>query len=181
MALSKTSVFLAGRSQTTQLAVLVYRLANPVDLRVTSNGLVVGVDADHLEVLESGILGHPVGAENPQRFSDTASNSFFGDCLMVANGLELVNTMVLGLSVRGTLGDLLLSATTANSNAIDDKPLLGTEPKSSGLLGPGRARTSVDHIQLPVLPTAKSKKEEEDITLLLAPDFLHVFVGSHLG
>ena len=43
-----------------------YVLGHPVDLGVTGDGLVVGVDHDDLEVLVGRVLVYPVRVENPQ-------------------------------------------------------------------------------------------------------------------
>ena len=48
------------------------RSAHPVDLGVTGDGLVVGVDHDHLKVLVGRVLAHPVGVEHAQSLESAA-------------------------------------------------------------------------------------------------------------
>lgn len=50
MALVETSALLAGGGEATELAMLVYRVDNPVDAGIAANGLVLGVDEDDFEV-----------------------------------------------------------------------------------------------------------------------------------
>lgn len=45
---------------------LVHRLADPVDPRVPTNGLVLRVDQNNLEELVGGVLVDPVAVEHPQ-------------------------------------------------------------------------------------------------------------------
>lgn len=109
-------------------------VTDPVDLRIPTDGLVEGVDADHLVELESRVLGNPVGVEDTKRFSDASTNSFLSDSLEITFWLQLVDTMVLGLTVSGTLWRLLLSATTSDTNTVDDKALLGLVTQTAGFL-----------------------------------------------
>ena len=52
----KTTVLASCGGEATKLTVLVYRVADPVDAGVTADGLVEGVDHDHLEPLVNGVL-----------------------------------------------------------------------------------------------------------------------------
>lgn len=51
MALVETSALLAGGGESTELAVLVHGVDDPVDAGVTADGLVLGVNEDNLEIL----------------------------------------------------------------------------------------------------------------------------------
>merc|ERR1712094_52870 len=57
----QTTVLPASRSDTTELAVLHHRCADPVDARIVANSFVGRIHHHNLKVLESGILVHPVG------------------------------------------------------------------------------------------------------------------------
>ena len=54
-------------------------------------------------------------------------------------------------TVGSTLGDGLLAATTANSNAVDDIALLGLVTEAAGLVGARGPGGPVDNVQLAVL------------------------------
>ena len=66
MALAETTRALAGRSEAAQLAVLHHCLAHPVDLGVTTDGLVRRIGQNHLEEFVRGVLAYPVGVEHAQ-------------------------------------------------------------------------------------------------------------------
>ena len=46
--------------------------AHPVDFGVSGDGLVVGIDHDHLEVLVGRILTHPVRVQHTKTLESTA-------------------------------------------------------------------------------------------------------------
>lgn len=71
--LAHTTVFTASSSQPTELTVLVDWFTDPVDSWVTTNSLVEGVHHDHLKELVSGILCDPVGVDNSQATTVSAS------------------------------------------------------------------------------------------------------------
>lgn len=56
VSLSNTPVLLAGSSQAAHLAVLVHRVADPVDACVAADGLVGGVDENDFEEFVGGVL-----------------------------------------------------------------------------------------------------------------------------
>lgn len=51
-------MLLAGTGEATEFSVLLHSSADPVDLRVTSDGLVEGIDADDLKVKQIFMLTH---------------------------------------------------------------------------------------------------------------------------
>ena len=196
---TKTTVLAASRGEATSFAVLVNGVNDPVDAGVVSDDDVVGVDKDHFEILVGGILVDPVRVQHTQVGSNAAS-TFLGNTAQVANELELVNTLVLGLAVNNALVVGSLAATAANSDTVDDKSLLGLVSKLVGLVSSGGAVDADDLLLLAVLPrsaeetmqylqqprkavnskyTPNTKKESQNITLLLSPDFLKILVGSH--
>lgn len=56
---------------------LVDRLANPVDARISSNGLVLRIDHDDLEVLICRVLIDPVRVQDSQ-IGASSADTFFG-------------------------------------------------------------------------------------------------------
>jgi asparagine synthetase B (glutamine-hydrolysing) len=60
VALRNPAALLAGGIDSSGLAVLVGRIADPVDSGVTADGLVERVDHDHLEDFVGGVLIDPV-------------------------------------------------------------------------------------------------------------------------
>ena len=72
-------------------------LCDPVDARVTADGLVLGVDEDDLEVLVGRVLVDPVRVENAE-VGAPAADALFGGGFERALVLELVHTLVGGLA-----------------------------------------------------------------------------------
>jgi hypothetical protein len=175
---SQTSTLLTGGSQTSQFSVLVDGIADPVDLGVVSDGLVGSIDENDFVVFISGILGNPVRVEDSEA-TDLSADSFFSDGSQVSGELELNDTLVGGLTADDTLSDGLLSATSSDSNSVDDVTLLGLVSESSGLIRSGRSGASVDGGELSVFPSSETKNEVQNVRLLLLPKFFKVFVGTH--
>ena len=90
---------------------------------------------------------------------------------MGSAGLELVDTGVDWLSVDDSLGNGLLSATSSDSDSVDDIALLSLVAELSCLLWAGRSGASVDDWKLSVFPCSHSEHESHDIRLLLSPEF----------
>lgn len=178
MALEHTTVLLSSGSETTEFAVLVDSVANPVDARITANSLVGGVNHDHLKVLVGSILAHPIRVEHTKATA-------FASCTLLslaAEGaleLELVHTHVCGLTICGSLGHWALTASTLDSHTVDDIALLRLVAETTGFVGAGRARCTVNSRQLAELPAADSQKEAKQITLLALVKFFEILVGSH--
>jgi hypothetical protein len=167
-----------SRGKTTHFTVLVRSVADPVDAGVVTDSLVLDVNTDYFEVLVSSVGVDPVRVKYTSVGALTA-NTAFGDNLEAAWGLEVVDTLVLGLTVHNTLGALHLAATTADGNTLDGVSLLVLVSKLAGLVGAGGALALVDVGKLTVLPGAKAEKEPHHVTLLLLPYFFEVFVGTH--
>jgi hypothetical protein len=71
--------------------------ADPVDAGITTDGLVLGVDTDDLEVLVGGVLVDPVGVQDTQ-VSSAAANTLLSGGLESTLVLELVDSVVGGLA-----------------------------------------------------------------------------------
>jgi hypothetical protein len=157
-----TTGLLASGGETTRLAVLVDGGADPVDAGITADGLVLGVDEDNLEVLVGGVLVDPVGVQDTQ-VSGAAADTLLSSRLESTLVLELVNSVVGGLAVGGTLGDRALAATAADTGTVDNVTLLGLVTETTGLVGARGARGTVDGVQLAELYYALSAKFNECI------------------
>lgn len=177
--LAEPTALAASRGETAKLTVLVGRVHDPVDAGVVTDNLVLRVDKDDLEILVGGVLVHPVAVEHTQVAADTA-NTLLSNGAKVARGFQLVDSMVLRLSVHDTFAVRALASSTAHGNTVQDKTLLGLVAEAAGLVGAGRAVHARDLGQLAVLPGPDTKEKAEHIALLLLPQLLQVFVSSHV-
>ena len=175
---TETSVLLAGGGETSSFTVLVHRVHDPIDTRIVSDDNVGRIHKDDLEVLVGGILVDPVRVEH-SHVHGVATSALLGDGAEVASVLELVDTLVLGLTEHNTLGVGPLAATTADSNAKHGVALLGLVAELVSLVGSGGAGNLLDLLALTVLPGSHTQKESKSIGLLLSPDLFEVLVGSH--
>lgn len=75
VSLAQSTGALARRGKTTQLAMLLDSVANPVDLWVTTDGVVVWINADDFEVFVGGILSDPVRVQDTES-THTTTNTF---------------------------------------------------------------------------------------------------------
>ena len=176
--LAQATAGAASGGQAAQLTVLLHGLADPVDAGIVLDGSMLGVHQDHLKVLVGGIGVDPVGVQHTQ-VGAAAADTLLGDRAQVASKLQLVDAMVLGLSVHNSLGVGALASATAHGNAVHDVALLGLVAQRASLLGASGA-VHTHHVgQLTVLPCAHAQQKAEHIALLLAPDLLHVSVSTH--
>ena len=122
-------------------------VGDPVDTGITADGLVLGVDQDNLEVLVGGVLVDPVGVQDTQVGAATANTLLSGgsESTLV---LELVDTLVGGLAVGGTLGSRALATTATDTGTVDNVALLGLVTETASLVGARGARSTVDGVQL---------------------------------
>ena len=150
---AEATVLAAGRGEASSLAVLVDGVDDPVDAGIIADGNVTGVDKDNLEVLVSGILVNPVRVQHTHVSAGSAS-TLLGNTAQVADELELVDTVVLGLTIHNTLVVGSLSATAANSDTVDDETLLGLVAELVGLVSSGGAVDLDDLLVLAILPSS---------------------------
>merc|ERR1719161_1112590 len=112
---------------------LVHRVANPIDSRIITDGLVVGVDHHTLIPIVSSVVANPVRVENTQ-FATLPAYTLLGNALKVAGCLLLLHTMVCWLSVDNALEAHPLAATTLNTDTVDHHALLGLVTQLPGLV-----------------------------------------------
>jgi len=132
--LVETPALLSSSSKSPTLPVLVDRLDDPVDLRITADSFVLGIDKDDFKILVGGVLVDPVGVENTQ-ICAAAANTLLSGRLEGTLVLELVHTLVGGLAIGGSLGDRPLAASTADADAVDNVSLLGLVSETTRLVG----------------------------------------------
>ena len=126
-------MFLTSSGETSGFSVLVLGGGDPVDSSVSSDSLVVGVNKDDFEELVGSVLANPVRVEDSE-VSASSADSLLSDGSVGSGRLELVDTLVDGLSVNNTLGNGSLSATSSDSNSVDDITLLGLVAELSSLV-----------------------------------------------
>lgn len=139
----ETSVLSTGGGETSAFSVLVLGGGDPVDSSVSSDGLVVGVNEDDFVELEGSVLANPVGVEN-SKVSASSADSLLSDGSVGSVGLELVDTLVDGLSVDNTLGNGLLSTSSSDSDSVDNVALLGLVAELSCLVDSAGSVNLVD-------------------------------------
>lgn len=159
MTLTLAPTLLSGRRKTAALPPLVNGLGNPVNPGVPSHRLVLRVNSNNFEVLVNTVLVDPVRVQDAQ-VGALSANTFLSGGTERALVLEVVNTLANGLAEGGTFGDGLLAVTTANSDTVDNKALLGLVAETVGFVGAGRARGSVDYVELTVLPASVGVAKE---------------------
>ena len=98
---------------------------------------------------------------------------------MTLGRLELVDTFISWLTVDLSLVDWSLSASSSDSDSVDDIALLSFESELSCLVWSGRPVAFVDDWELSVFPGSDSEKESHDIRLFLTPKFFKILVCSH--
>merc|ERR1719259_852820 len=178
VAFAQSTRSLASGRLATQLAMPLLRFADPLDARISADGCVCGVDHDDFIVFVGGILTDPVRVEDAER-TDLATDAFLGDGLERALELHLVDTVVSGLAISAALATGFLAGTTADTNAVDDKSLLGAVAQSARLLNTSRLGGTVHARQLTVLPRANAEQKSHHVGLFLPPQFVDIFISAH--
>jgi len=177
-ALAVATVLLAGGGEASEFSVLHHRGDDPVDSWVTTDGLVLWVDEDDLEVLVAGVLADPVRVEYTEGAALSAC-TFLGLGPEGSGKLKLGDTHGDWLTVADTLGDRSLTAATLDTNTVNDVTLLGLVAETTGLVWPGWSRRPVDGRELTVLPGSHTEEEPEDVRLLTLVKLFEVLVGTH--
>jgi len=167
-----------GRGETTAFTVLVDGVDDPVDGGIVADGRVVRIDEDDFVVLVGGILVDPVAVENTEVTADT-TNTAFSNRAEVASVLQLVDTLVLGLTVDNTLRIRSLASTTTDSNTVNNVTLLSLHAQSASLVGTSGVSNTADLGELTIFPSTNTKEVTHGIALLLSPEFFKILVGTH--
>merc|ERR1719282_1549196 len=142
MTFSQSTRCLSSSRLSAQFAVLLLRLADPLDARISTDGGVGGIDHDHFVVFVGRILTDPVRVEDAQR-PDLATDTLLGDGLKWTLEFHLIDAMVGRLAISASLGDGLLAGTTANADAVNDESLLRAISQSASLFDASRLRSPV--------------------------------------
>ena len=156
------------------------RLADPVDSGVVTDGSVSGVDQDDFKIFVASVLVDPIRVQDTEATA-SLSNTFFSNVSQVSGKLQMLDTLVLGLTHGLTNVDGSLSASSADSHTIDDVSLLGFVSKFSGLVRTSGSVDSNHSRLLSVLPASNSGDETNNVRLLLLVDLFQVFVGTQLA
>jgi len=106
---------------------------DPVDSGVLADSLVLRIDKNDLEVLVCRVLVDPVGVEDSQVGATTA-DTLLGGSTEGSLVLELVDTLVGGFAVGGTLWRWSLATTTSDADTVDDIALLCLVSETAGLV-----------------------------------------------
>merc|ERR1719465_191056 len=160
---------------TTHLAVLVGRVADPVDAGVVPDSFVRLVDHDQLEPAVAGILAAPVAVEHAET-ADLPADALLGDAAEVPGRLHLVHAGVARLAVHDALRHHLLATPAADPRPEDHITLLRLVPEHARLLRTARPSAAADRGQLTVLPRTQPEQESHHIRLLLLPELVEVLV-----
>ena len=176
--LAEAAGLAAGGGEAAALAVLVDGVDDPVDAGVVADLGVAGIDEDDLVVLHGGVLVDPVGVEDAE-VGVLAAGLLLGDGLEVALELEVVDTLVLGLTEDHTTVILTLASSTTNTGTDNDVSLFGLVSETVSLIGTGRTVACQNVWALTVFPSTHTEQESESIRLLVAVNLFHIFVSTH--
>lgn len=177
-ALAKTTGLASSAGEATALPVLVHRVDDPVDAGVVADLGVRGIDQNNFVVLHGGVLVDPVRVKNAE-VAELAPDLLLGDALEVAVELQMVDTLVLGLTEDHTTVVGALASTATDAAAHDDVSLLGLVAEAVGLVSTGGAVDAGDLGALAVLPGADAEEEADGVTLLVTPQLFHILVATH--
>lgn len=198
VSLAQSTRALSSRCKSAQLAMLLDWIADPIDLWIATDCVVVWIDADDFEVFVSGILCDPVWVQDTET-SHTTTNTFLkldqyeynapfckqwsiphlSNRLQFSVWLQLVDTMALGLAVSASLVYWTLAASTTNADAIDEESLLCTISQATCLVRARWTWSTMESRQLTILPAANAQQVSQDIALFLAIQLLNVTICTH--
>ncbi len=127
MTLSKPTTLLSCRGESSHFSVLHDIGTEPLHIWSPPYGLVEGVHHDYLVVLVRRVLSNPITVQYSQT---TASSPDTLLCHVLETPLEfqLVDTLIGGFTVGGTLGYWPLATSTADTYTVDAYTLLGPVP-----------------------------------------------------
>jgi hypothetical protein len=175
---AESSVLAAGGGQTPSLAVLHDGLADPVDTGIVADDHMGRITQDNFVIFVSGVLVDPVRVEHSE-VAALSADTLLSDTAKVSGKFKLIDTLVLGLSVHNSLMVRPLAATSAHGNAVDHESLLSLISELVGLVSSGGSVNTDNLLVLTVFPGSHTKQKAHDITLLLSPHLLKIFVCTH--
>ena len=176
--LSQSTSLASSTGESTHLAVLVDRADDPVDTRIIADLLVSRVHKNDFVVLHGGVLVDPVRVEDAH-VAVLTSNLLLGNALQVAFELELVYSLVLGLTEDHTTVNLTLASSTTDTGTDYNVSLLGLVAQTVGLVGTGGTVEGQNVRALTVFPGTNTSQETHGVTLLVTPNLFHVLVATH--
>jgi hypothetical protein len=176
---AQATTLASSTGESAHFTMFVYRVNDPVDTGIISNLLMGRINENDFIVFHGSILTNPIGIQN-SHIGVLAANFFFCNGLQVALKLELIDTLMFGLSKDHTTVNLTLASSTANATANDSVSLFGLVSQAMGFVGTRRTVEGQNVGTLTVFPTADTPQESQGIRLLATPDLFHVLVGTHL-
>jgi len=180
MALAQSPVLLPHTGETTGFTAFVHWLGDPVNTSIPTNSFVVRIHKDNFVVLVNTVLVHPVRVQDSQ-VSTASSNTFLGGTPETALGLQVVDTLADRFAVGSTLWHWLFTVTAADADTVDHIALLGLVSQTTGLVRARGTRSTMDDIQLAVLPASHTEEKAQYIRLLFPVQLADVFVCAHVA
>merc|ERR1719187_590975 len=101
--------------------------------------------------------------------------------LQIAVEFEFINTLMYRFTILSSLFNWAFSTSASYTHSPNDKTLLSFVPKSSSFIRPCGPWCTMYCRELTEMPTSDAMKIPQCIRLLLAPDFSHVLVSTHLA
>ena len=152
---------------------------HPINFRISTYGLMEGINHDHFKVLIRRILANPVGIEDTETLNPT-THAFLSNRLQIPHGLLLFDSAgSFGFAIRTSLGHWPFAASATHGDPVDDESLLVLVSQAPGLVWTGWSWGSMNLGQLTVLPTTNTQEVSHHITLLFAVQLRHVLVRPH--
>jgi len=176
----ETTVLPASRGETTELTVLHDRLADPVNLRITTDCRMGRINHDNFKELEGTILTDWVGVENTKVHA-TGSSTHLSNGTKVVGTRETKDPLVTGLTPDNSTVSGTTASTTTDTNAVHNIALLCLVAKHASLVRTSGVRSTVDNRQVTELPATNTSKEAHHITLLLLPKFTDETISTHFN
>ena len=178
--LAKTTGLASSTGKSAAFPALVHGVDDPVDTGIVTDLGVGWIYKDDFVILHGGVLVDPVRVKNTQ-IAKFTSDLLLSNILEVTVELQMVDTLVLGLTEDHTTVVRTLTSSATDSAANDNVSLLGLVAKTVGLVGTSGTVDTADLGALTVLPSTDTKEETDGVTLLVTPELFHIFVATHLG
>mmetsp|Transcript_34505 Transcript_34505/g.72648 ORF Transcript_34505/g.72648 Transcript_34505/m.72648 type:complete len:209 (+) Transcript_34505:116-742(+) len=166
--LSQTTALPPGTGKSSAFPVLVHGIHDPVDAGIITDLHMRRINQNDFVIFHGRILVHPVRVEDTQ-VAKFAANLLLRNRLKIALELNLVNTLVLGLTKYHTTVVRALTSSTTDTATDDNVSLLGLVAKTMGLVSTCGTVHTGDFGSLTVLPRADAEEETEGVTLLVTP------------